>query len=132
GENIAYTSRGIDDAQVNTMFMNSAPHRANILGNFTLVATAWTIASNGYGYVAEEFLNAPAAVPDPFRAMFTIDAFGGVHGDGCGAQRLHTRRLGRPPSVRRRAGHSWRRHVGQLGHRQAAGAAERRHRWIHA
>ena len=63
------------------MFMNSAPHRANILGNFTLVATAWTIASNGYGYVAEEFLNAPAAVPDPFRAMFTIDAFGGVHGD---------------------------------------------------
>ena len=82
GENIAYTSRGIDDAQVNTMFMNSAPHRANILGNFTLVATAWTIASNGYGYVAEEFLNAPAAVPDPFRAMFTIDAFGGVHGDG--------------------------------------------------
>src|SRR5437667_477729 len=83
GENIAYTSRGIDDAQVNTMFMNSAPHRANILGNFTLVATAWTIASNGYGYVAEEFLNAPVpAVADPFRAMLTLDAFGGVHGDG--------------------------------------------------
>src|SRR5207302_1929218 len=68
--------------QINTMFMNSAPHRANILGNFTLVATAWRVASNGYGYVAEEFLNAPAAVPDPFRAMLTIDAFGGVHGDG--------------------------------------------------
>src|SRR5438067_971120 len=82
GENIAFTSRGIDDAQVNTMFMNSAPHRANILGNYTLVATAWTVASNGYGYIAEEFLNAPAPVPDPFRAMFTLDAFGRVHGDG--------------------------------------------------
>ena len=82
GENIAFTSRGIDDAQVNTMFMNSAPHRANILGTFTLVGTAWTVAPNGYGYIAEEFLNAPAPVPDPFRAMFTIDAFGGVHGDG--------------------------------------------------
>src|ERR1700694_709381 len=34
GENIAYTSRGIDDPQVNTMFMNSPPHRANILGGF--------------------------------------------------------------------------------------------------
>src|SRR2546429_525156 len=82
GENIAFTSRGMDDAQVNTMFMNSAPHRANILGTFTLVGTAWTVAPNGYGYIAEEFLNAPAPVPDPFRAMFTIDAFGGVHGDG--------------------------------------------------
>ena len=83
GENIAYTSRGIDDAQVNTMFMNSAPHRANILGNFTLVATAWTIASNGYGYIAEEFLNAPVPpVADPFRAMLTLDAFGRLHADG--------------------------------------------------
>src|SRR5882672_6916876 len=71
GENIAYTSRGIDDPQVNDMFMNSPPHRANILGNFNYVATAWTVASNGYGYIAEEFLNAPGPVPpplpDPFR-----------------------------------------------------------------
>ncbi|MEA2634865.1 MAG: hypothetical protein QOH92_1632 [Chloroflexota bacterium] len=82
GENIAYTSAGIDDPQVNTMFMNSAPHRANILGTYNLVATAWTVASNGYGYVAEEFLNAPAPVADPFTAMVTVDAFGGVHPDG--------------------------------------------------
>jgi hypothetical protein len=82
GENIAYDSGGIDDALANTMFMNSAPHRANILGNYTLVATAWTVASNGYGYVAEEFLNAPAPVADPFTGMVTVDAFGGVHPDG--------------------------------------------------
>lgn len=56
GENIAYTSAGIDDAQVNTMFMNSAPHRANILDtNYRFVGTAWVVAPNGYGYIAVEF-----------------------------------------------------------------------------
>ena len=56
GENIAYMSGGINDPQANTMFMNSAPHRANILsGNYRFVGTAWVVASNGYGYVAVEF-----------------------------------------------------------------------------
>ena len=63
GENIAYISSGIDDTQVNTMYMNSAPHRANILGNYNYVATAWVVAANGYAYNAEEFLNAPGLVP---------------------------------------------------------------------
>ena len=31
GENVGYTSAGINDAQLNTMFMNSPGHRANIL-----------------------------------------------------------------------------------------------------
>ena len=65
GENIAYISSGIDDNQVNSMYMNSAPHRANILGNYTYVATAWVIASNGYAYNAEEFLNASSLVSSP-------------------------------------------------------------------
>lgn len=89
GENIAYDSNGIDDPLANSMFMNSAPHRANILGNYNLVATAWTVAANGYGYIAEEFLNAPIATvippsstPSPFKAMVTLDAFGGSYGDG--------------------------------------------------
>jgi hypothetical protein len=83
GENVAYDSSGINDPLANNMFMNSAPHRANILGNYNLVATAWTVAPNGYGYVAEEFLLAPVpTVPDPFKAMFTLDAFGGLHADG--------------------------------------------------
>ena len=60
GENIAYISSGIDDNQVNTMYMNSPGHRANILGPYKFVATAWVIAPNGWAYNAEEFLNAPS------------------------------------------------------------------------
>jgi len=38
------------------MFMNSAPHRANILStNYRFVGTAWVLLPNGYGYIAEEF-----------------------------------------------------------------------------
>src|SRR2546423_6871903 len=101
GENIAYTSAGINDPQVNDMFMNSAPHRANILGTYNYVGTAWTVASNGWGYIAEEFLNAPGTVPpppgppappvpDPFKAMFTLDGWGGIHADGGTAKMTST------------------------------------------
>lgn len=55
GENIGYWSGGINDAQLNTMFMNSPEHRANILGPYHYVATAWVVAPNGYGYIAVEF-----------------------------------------------------------------------------
>lgn len=55
GENIGYWSRGINDAQLNTMFMNSPEHYANIMGPYHYVATAWVVASNGYGYIAVEF-----------------------------------------------------------------------------
>ena len=48
-------SRGIDDPQVNTMFMNSAGHRANILGPYHYVGTAWVVAPNGAAYIAVEF-----------------------------------------------------------------------------
>lgn len=55
GENVGYWSGGINDAQLNTMFMNSPDHRANILGPYHYVATAWAVASNGYAYIAVEF-----------------------------------------------------------------------------
>ncbi|SRR5713226_2158370 len=56
GENVGYTSAGINDAQLNTMFMNSAPHRANILNAaYHYVGTAWAVAPNGYAYIAVEF-----------------------------------------------------------------------------
>ncbi len=55
GENIGYWSGGINDSQLNTMFMNSPEHRSNILGPYHYVATAWVVASNGYGYIAVEF-----------------------------------------------------------------------------
>ena len=55
GENIGWWSGGVDDSQLNTMFMNSAEHRANILGPYRYVATAWAVRSDGRGYIAVEF-----------------------------------------------------------------------------
>ena len=85
GENVAYRSAGIDDAAANTMFMNSAPHRANILGPYNYVGTAWAVAPNGYGYIAVEFLGATSAVVPsgyhplpPTRILDTRDGTGGL------------------------------------------------------
>jgi uncharacterized protein YkwD len=55
GENIGYWSAGINDSQLNTMFMNSAEHLANIMGPYHYVASAWVVAANGYAYIAVEF-----------------------------------------------------------------------------
>src|SRR5437588_52953 len=44
GENVGYISSGIDDAYMNNLYMNSPGHRANILGAFQYVATAWAVA----------------------------------------------------------------------------------------
>jgi len=55
GENVGYWSGGINDAQLNTMFMNSPEHYANIMGPYHYVGTAWAVASNGAAYIAVEF-----------------------------------------------------------------------------
>lgn len=55
GENVGWWSGGVNDAQINTMFMGSSDHRANIMGPYRYVATAWAVASNGYAYIAVEF-----------------------------------------------------------------------------
>jgi uncharacterized protein YkwD len=55
GENVGWWSGGVNDTQINSMFWNSPEHRANILGPYHYVATAWVVASNGYGYIAVEF-----------------------------------------------------------------------------
>ncbi|HEY8642930.1 MAG TPA: CAP domain-containing protein [Candidatus Dormibacteraeota bacterium] len=55
GENVGWTSAGINDGQLNTMFMNSPDHRANIMGPYRYVGTAWKVAANGAGYIAVEF-----------------------------------------------------------------------------
>ena len=44
GENIGYLSAGINDVEMNAMFMASAEHRANILGPYHYIATAWVVA----------------------------------------------------------------------------------------
>jgi uncharacterized protein YkwD len=55
GENIGWWSGGINDSQLNTMFMNSPEHKANILGPYRYVATAWAVRSDGHAYIAVEF-----------------------------------------------------------------------------
>jgi uncharacterized protein YkwD len=55
GENIGYWSLGINDNRLNSMFMASPEHYANIMGPYHYVATAWVVGANGYGYIAVEF-----------------------------------------------------------------------------
>jgi uncharacterized protein YkwD len=55
GENIGWWSAGINDAQLNTMFMNSPEHRANILGPYRYIGTAWAVRSDGRAFIAVEF-----------------------------------------------------------------------------
>lgn len=55
GENVGYTTGGMNDALLNSMFMNSPEHRANILGQYRYVGTAWAVAPNGAAYIAVEF-----------------------------------------------------------------------------
>ena len=55
GENVGYWSGGINDSQLNVMFMNSPDHRANIMGPYRYVGTAWRVAPNGFAYISVEF-----------------------------------------------------------------------------
>jgi uncharacterized protein YkwD len=61
GENVGYWSggnltQGQLDTKLNTMFMNSADHRANILSSYYhYVGTAWKTGANGAHYIAVEF-----------------------------------------------------------------------------
>ena len=55
GENIGWYSGGINDAWMNSAFMASAEHKANILGPYHYVATAWAVRSDGRAFIAVEF-----------------------------------------------------------------------------
>lgn len=55
GENVGYWSGGIADSRLNSMFMASSGHHANIVGPYRYVATAWVVAPNGGAYLAVEF-----------------------------------------------------------------------------
>lgn len=55
GENIGWYSAGPNDGWMNSKFVASPDHYANIMGPYHYVATAWVVASNGYGYIAVEF-----------------------------------------------------------------------------
>ena len=55
GENVGYLSNGINDAEMNAMFMASPAHRANILGPYRYVGVAWVVAGSGAAFIAVEF-----------------------------------------------------------------------------
>jgi uncharacterized protein YkwD len=56
GENIGWYSGGVNDPKLNSMFMASPDHKANILGPYRYVATAWAVrASDGVAFIAVEF-----------------------------------------------------------------------------
>lgn len=55
GENVGFTSPGIDDSRVFDAFMQSSGHRANILGPYHYVGTDWVLGADGAGYVSVEF-----------------------------------------------------------------------------
>jgi len=55
GENVGDTSAGVDDQGIFDAFMKSSGHRANILGPYRFVGTAWVIGTNGTAYVSVEF-----------------------------------------------------------------------------
>lgn len=56
GENIGYWSGGVNDTKLNSMFMASPEHKANIMGRYYhYVGTAWVVAANGTAYIAVEF-----------------------------------------------------------------------------
>jgi uncharacterized protein YkwD len=55
GENIGWYSGGINDSKLNSMFMASPDHKANILGPYHYVATAWAVRSDGTAFIAVEF-----------------------------------------------------------------------------
>jgi uncharacterized protein YkwD len=57
GENVGETGAGMDDQGVFQAFMNSAGHRANILGAYRWIGTTWVVAANGTGYLSVEFAN---------------------------------------------------------------------------
>lgn len=55
GENVGMTSPGIDDNRIFAGFMNSAGHKANIMGSYRCIGTAWVLGADGAGYVSVEF-----------------------------------------------------------------------------
>jgi uncharacterized protein YkwD len=54
-ENVGLTSGGADDRRIFTAFMQSPGHRANIMGPYRYIGTAWIVAPNGTAYIAVEF-----------------------------------------------------------------------------
>ena len=55
GENVGWYSGGANDSWMNSKFMASPDHYANIMGPYRYVATAWVTTADGKGWIAVEF-----------------------------------------------------------------------------
>jgi uncharacterized protein YkwD len=55
GENVGWYSGGANDSWMNSAFMASPEHYANIMGPYHYVATAWVVTADGKGWIAVEF-----------------------------------------------------------------------------
>lgn len=55
GENIGWYSGGANDSWINSKFVASPDHYANIMGPYRYVATVWVTTSDGKGWIAVEF-----------------------------------------------------------------------------
>jgi uncharacterized protein YkwD len=89
GENIGWNNYAPDVSvdQVNSAFMNSAPHRANIMGGFNQVGVgAWMAPGPWSGYSGVIMYTAIfASAPLPASAVLggvVLDGFGGLHSYG--------------------------------------------------
>lgn len=78
-ENIAYTTSP-SASGMHTQLMNSAPHRANILGSFTHVGVGFATGSNGVSWLVEVF----ATYPGSLSGDFQVAAIQGSSGSGGG------------------------------------------------
>lgn len=54
-ENVGVWSAGVNDIQLHAMFLESPGHRANILGSYRYVGSAWAVTADGKAYIAVEF-----------------------------------------------------------------------------
>jgi uncharacterized protein YkwD len=54
-ENVGVWSAGVNDTQLHAMFLDSPGHRANILGSYRYVGSAWAVTADGKAYIAVEF-----------------------------------------------------------------------------
>jgi uncharacterized protein YkwD len=70
GENVAQGQQTANE--MHGAWMNSAGHRANILGNFTDVGVAWLTDGNGRTWGVQVFANYPVAAADVSVASVTV------------------------------------------------------------
>jgi len=69
GENVGF---GSDVGSLQTAFMNSAPHRANVLGDYNRVGIGAARDGTGRLWVTLDFINGPPVANNPFGSLDSV------------------------------------------------------------